>query len=152
MEQTTNLFELQLDQQSVNYLNESARWARFLSIVGFISCGIMVILGVYYASSLSGMATEMNRESAFAMISERSRSFFYIFFALVMFFPSMYLLSFSSKMRKAVRNNDQQNLTASLKSLKSFFKFYGIFTVIALSFYALAIIAGVIGAVVGHRP
>ena len=151
MEQTTNLFELHLDQQSVNYLSESARWAKFLSIVGFITSGIMVILGVFFASSLSGMMSEMSNESAFAMVSERGRSFIYIFLALVIFFPSLYLLNFSSKLRKAFRNNDQQVLTYSLKSLKSFFKFYGIFTVIFLCFYALAIIAGVIGALVGHR-
>ncbi len=151
MEQPTNLFELQLDQQSVNYLNESARWARFLSIVGFISCGIMVIVGVFFASALSGMMSGMSNESAFGMMGGGFLSFLYIFFALVIFFPSFYLFNFSAKMRKAFHNNDQQVLTDSLKSLKSFFKFYGIFTVIVLSLYALAIIAGIIGAVVGHR-
>ncbi len=40
MEQPTNLFELQLDQPSINYLNEAARWGRFLAIIGFIYIGL----------------------------------------------------------------------------------------------------------------
>ena len=28
-----NLFELQIDQPSINYLTEAARWAKFLSIL-----------------------------------------------------------------------------------------------------------------------
>jgi uncharacterized membrane protein len=151
MEQPSNLFELHLDQQSLNYLNEAARWARFLSIVGFITSGLMIIFGVFFASALSTIMSGMSSESGFAMMGGGFLSFMYIFLALIIFFPSLYLFNFSSKMRRAFQNNDQQVLSDSLKSLKSFFKFYGIFTVIILSFYVLAIIAGVIGALVGHR-
>ncbi len=57
MEQSANanLFDLQLDQQSINYLTEAARWARFLSILGFIYCGFIVIrwriLWIYFYQS-----------------------------------------------------------------------------------------------------
>jgi hypothetical protein len=71
--------------------------------------------------------------------------------ALLVFFPSLYLFNFASKMKRAFQGNDQQVLTASLKNLKSFFKFYGIFTVVILSFYALIIIAAIVGAMVGRR-
>jgi hypothetical protein len=149
MEQLTDLFELQLDQPALNYLNESARWARFLSIMGFIFCGLMLITGIFFGSVLSGMMSAMNNETA--MMGGGFLSFIYIFCALIIFFPSLYLFNFSTKMRRAFRNNDQQVLNDSLKNLKSFFKFYGIFTIIILSFYALVIIAAVIGAMIGHR-
>ena len=151
MEQPTNLFELHLDQQSLNYLNEAARWARFLSIVGFISSGLMIIVGVFFGSALSTMMSGMSSDSAFAMMGGGFLSFMYVFFALIIFFPSLYLFNFSSKMRRAFQNNDQLVLSDALKNLKSFFKFYGIFTVIILSIYVLALIAGIIGAIVGHR-
>ena len=32
----SNLFELQVDQPSMSYLKDAARWARFLAIIGFI--------------------------------------------------------------------------------------------------------------------
>src|SRR5450631_1995691 len=144
----TNLFELQLDQPALNYLNESARWARFLAIIGFISCGLMIIVGVFFGSFMSGLMTSAGSESAVAM-SSGFFSIFYILFSLLIFFPSLYLFNFSSKMKRAFQNNEQQILTESLRNLKSFFKFYGICTVIILSIYALALIAAIFGAVVG---
>ena len=85
MEQPTNLFELHLDQQSLNYLNEAARWARFLSIVGFISSGLMVIIGVFFASVLSSMISGVSNESAFATMSGGFFSFIYLFFLISIF-------------------------------------------------------------------
>ena len=55
MEQSSNLFELQLDQPSINYLSEAARWSRFLSIIGFIYCGFMVLFGLFFGSVMSKM-------------------------------------------------------------------------------------------------
>ena len=77
--------------------------------------------------------------------------FFIFSMALLLFFPAYYLFNFSTKLRRAVYNNDQPVLTESLKNLKSFFKFYGILVIVLLSFYILIFIAGVIGALVGHR-
>jgi len=146
----SNLFDLQLDQSSLNYLNESARWARFLSIIGFISCGLMVI-GAFFGSTVASLMYSSMGSDAMSMIGGGFIAILYLMIALLVFFPSMYLYSFASKMKKAFQGNDQQVLTASLKNLKSFFKFYGIFTVVILSFYALIIIAALVGAMVGRR-
>jgi len=150
MEPPSNLFDLQIDQPSINYLSETARWSRFLAIIGFIGCGFMVIIGLFFGSQMVrlmpglgdvGMTTAM---SVFI-------SFFIIFTSLIMFFPSLYLFNFSSKMRKALNNNDQPTLTESLKNLKSFFKFWGILLIVYLSFYALALLAAIIGALVSRH-
>ena len=54
----SNLFDLQLDHEASTYLVESARWARFLSILGFVMCGLLVLVGLFMgtfiSSSLSG--------------------------------------------------------------------------------------------------
>jgi hypothetical protein len=76
---------------------------------------------------------------------------FIIIMSLIMFFPALYLWNFSSKIRKALNNNDQPLLTEALKNLKSFFKFYGILLIVVLSFYALAVIFAIIGALVGRH-
>jgi heme/copper-type cytochrome/quinol oxidase subunit 2 len=153
MEQPSNLFELQIDQASQNYLSESARWARFLSIMGFIACGLMVLGGLLFGSLFSSMMKNAEQETA--AIAGGLFSTFYaasaIMGAVLIFFPSLYLFRFSSKMRLATNNNDQSALTDSIKNLKSFFKFYGIVTIVILSIYALAIVAGVIGAMVGRH-
>jgi Family of unknown function (DUF5362) len=149
MEQPSNLFDLQLDQTALNYLNESARWARFLAIIGFITCGFMVIGGFLYGSDVANQFASLSGEGF--IVGKGVLSFIYIFIALILFFPCLYLFNFSSKMRKAFRGNDQPVLSDALKNLKSFFKFYGIFTIIMLSIYALALFAAIIGAVVGSR-
>ncbi|MBS1666177.1 MAG: hypothetical protein JST58_02260 [Bacteroidetes bacterium] len=152
MEQNTNisnLFDLQIDQQTNSYLGETAKWTKFLSILGFIFCGIFVIVGIFFGSVIgalfSGKLPGAEMSSApgaggfgalFAII--------YILLALLYFFPCFYLYNFSSKMQIALRNNDQSQLNNSFKNLKSCFKFLGILTIVILSFYVLAIIFSII--------
>jgi Na+/H+ antiporter NhaC len=153
MEQSgnTDLFDLHLDQSSINYLSEAARWSRFLSIIGFIYCGLLVLCGLFIGTIMSTLAPAMGNESAFAAMGSVFMGFFIFSMALLLFFPAYYLYNFSTKLRRAVQHNDQPVLTESLKNLKSFFKFYGILVIVLLSFYILIFIAGIIGALVGHR-
>jgi heme/copper-type cytochrome/quinol oxidase subunit 2 len=153
MEQPSNLFELQLDQPSLGYLNETARWSRFLSILGFIMCGLLVLMGVLYGTVFSSLMKTADPETAALAggIVSTIVAFSMICGALLLFFPSLYLFRFSSRMKRAYSNNDQTALTDALKNLKSFFKFYGIVTIVTLSFYALAIVFGIIGSVTGVR-
>ncbi len=153
MEQlNANLFELQLDQPALGFLNESARWAKFLSILGFIFCGLILLMGVFFGSILTSLMAGTDNSSATSeTIGGVFTSVICILTGLIFFFPSLYLFNFSSKMKKAYQSNDQVILTGSLKNLKSFFKFYGIFTVVVLSLYFLALIAAIIGAVLGHK-
>ena len=46
-QQNQNLFELQLDQPSAAYLGEAAKWAKFLAIIGFIFCGLMILAALF---------------------------------------------------------------------------------------------------------
>jgi hypothetical protein len=150
MEQPTpsDLFDLQLDPQSGNYLSEAARWARFLSIVGFIMIALMILAGLFLGSRIAAGLSTMG--GGYSMLGGGFITVLYVLFALIYFFPCFYLFHFGSKMRMALRNNDQETLSDSLKNLKSCFKFFGVFTIIVLSFYALALVAVVIGGFAGH--
>jgi Family of unknown function (DUF5362) len=147
-----NLFELQLDQSAINYLNEASRWSRFLSILGFIYIGLLLIIGILFGSFGNSLMPGTGGESEMPMrLSGVLISFLLILAAAVLFIPVLFLFNFSTKMRRALRNNDQPVLADALKNLKSFFKFYGILAIICLSLYGLAIIAAVIGGLVSHR-
>src|SRR5664279_213753 len=154
MEQQGSLFDLHLDQQSANYLSEAARWGRLLSIVGFIYCGLMAVCGLFLGSMMTRMMSSSigGTDAVISGVGTAFISFFIILMALILFFPAYYLFNFYSKVRRALRNNDQAVLADSLKNLKSYFKFFGILIIIVLSFYALALISAIIGAMVGHRP
>ncbi len=146
MEQTTqNLFDLQIDHQSNNYLAEAAKWAKFLAIMGFILCGLSVIialfLGTFMASMMSGFGG--NDAGAAGAMGGGIFTVVYIVLALVYFFPCLYLFNFSSKMQVALRSNQQDSLNISFRNLKSCFKFLGILTIIMIAFWVLGIIIGI---------
>jgi len=139
-----NLFELQVDQQSISYLGETARWAKFLSIVGFVVCGIMILFALFFGSIMSTFSKLGSGSDSFSSAMGAGYSYgltvVYLIIALLYFFPCLYLFNFSSKMQAALRNNDQINLNAAFGNLKSCFKFVGILTIVVLSFYLLGTI------------
>ena len=140
-----NLFELQVDQQRISYLSETARWAKFLSIVGFVFSALLVIFSLFFGSIISifsklGSNSDSFGSSAVMSYYSYGITIAYIIIALLYFFPCLYLFNFSSKMQTALRNNDQINLNAAFGNLKSCFKFVGILTIVVLSFYLLGTI------------
>ena len=139
-----HLFDLQLDRQAINYLNEAAKWGKFLSIMGFIFCGLLVIFA-FFAGTI--MATSFSQLGAtFGPGFGTILTIIYLAIALLYFFPCLYLFRFSVKMQQALRSNDQLSLTESFKNLKSNFKFLGILTICILSFYVLAFFGGILAA------
>ena len=153
MDTNTNLFEFQVDQRTQSVLRESSKWAKFLSIVGFIFCGILVLIGVFAGSIFSNMGQQFSTTPSPvpAAMMGIMMTIIYIIIAIVYFFPCLYLFKFSSRMQVALRSNDQNLLTTSLASLRSYFKFLGILTIITLSFWILAFVLGGLGAIMSDR-
>lgn len=154
MEQTNqNLFDLQIDHQSNSYLGEAAKWGKFLAIMGFILCGLLVVIALFAGTLMASMMSGFGGNEAAATGAAMGGgiiTFVYIVFALVYFFPCLYLFNFSSKMQAALRSNQQETLNTSFRNLKSCFKFMGILMIIMLAFWALGIIIA-IGAGVASR-
>ncbi|MFT4022366.1 MAG: DUF5362 family protein [Flavihumibacter sp.] len=142
-----NLFELQIDPVANGYLTETAKWAKFLSIIGFIVCGFIVLGGIGFASMLGGLMQNTNGMggAGFGLVS-----IIYIAFAALYFFPCLYLYRFSVAMQAALAVSDNRKLQESFMNLKSTFKFMGILTIIILAFYALAIVFGGLAAMFGR--
>ncbi|SFP83714.1 DUF5362 family protein [Parafilimonas terrae] len=140
-----NNFLLQVDNGNTPYLTEAAKWAKFLSIIGFIICGLLVLTGVFSGSFFASLAQADNELNAMGSIGSTFFAMWFILCALLYFFPSYYLFNFASKMQIALRNNDQISLNDSFKSLKSCLKFWGILLIIILCFYALAIVFAMLG-------
>jgi uncharacterized membrane protein YjgN (DUF898 family) len=140
-----NTFPLQVDNGNIPYLNEAAKWGKFLSILGFIVIGFLLIFGILAA--LAGDAFYSSAEFENLELPAGSASIiiciYFFIIALLYFFPCLYLYNFSSKMQTAIRHNDQISLNKSFQSLKSLLKFWGILTIIMLSIWVLAIIFGV---------
>lgn len=145
MEQSNeNLFDLQIDHQGNNFLAEAAKWGKFLSIMGFIFCGLMAIFALFAGTLMASMMPGLgSAEGTSAAIGGGFVTVLYLILALIYFFPCLYLFNFSSKMQVALRSNQQDILNTAFRNLKSCFKFMGILTIVILSFWVLAIIIGI---------
>jgi len=138
--------DLQVSPQAQSYLTESARWGKFLAIMGFIVCGFMMILSFFMPVFLTQLPPYNSVSTEFSSGMKVGMTIVYLLLALLSFFPCFYLYKFSVKMQSAVKMVSQENFDESLMNLKSVFKFYGIFVIIILSFYALAFIIRIIAA------
>ena len=137
--------DLQVSPASQTFLNEAARWGRFLSIIGFIICGLMVVVAFFLPTVLTHLTPYGQITSTMTSAMATGLTIGYLLFALLLFFPCLYLYKFSVKMKVALTSLSQENFESSLQNLKSLLKFYGIFDIIILTFYALVFIIGILG-------
>ncbi|MBZ4036615.1 DUF5362 family protein [Flavobacterium sp. 17A] len=151
MEETSAFekFELQLDSTAKDFLKETAKWAYFLSILGFIGLGFLVLIAIFAGAIFSTVGNSMPGMGAYGSSFGAMMTFAYLLMAALYFFPIYYLYKFSSNAKKAFRDNDSGALTDSFGYLKSHYKFIGVLMVVLLAIYALifvfAILAGLMG-------
>ena|SRR5688572_23827146 len=142
--QENSLFGFGIDQTSKTHLWEAAKWARFLAIVGFIMCGLLVILGIFAGSFFSSMSNRYDDygegADAFGTGMRLFMILIYLGIAVIYFFPCLFLLRFANLMRNALNTDDQATLNTSFQNLKIMFRYVGIVTIIGISFYILMIL------------
>lgn len=136
-----NTSEMQLTEEMKAYLSETAKWAQFLSILGFLAVGFLVLIGVITGVFFEALAPTMEAEmeqlpSGFGGMM----AVFYVVVAVLYFFPVYYQLQFANKMRTALNSNDNAVLALSFSKLKSFYKFTGIMAIVLIAVYLLLIV------------
>ncbi len=134
-----------LSINSILFLKETGKWAKFLSIVGFVSMGIMIIAALF-ASTLPNTIPGLENT---LMSSAGLISSLYVLMAAIYFFPFYYLFQFSNKINKAFKLKDNRLLEDSFKNLKSHYKFIGVFTLIFILFYIVLIFMAVFAGLSG---
>ncbi len=131
-----------VSEASVKYLFETAKWAKFLAIVGFISLALLILIGLITSLLLGNIMEEMAPEIAsFGFIG-----LFYIILAAIFVFPTWYLYQFSIKMIRALSGAGQVEFENALLNQKSLFKFMGIYTIVMLALYVLLFVGVFVGA------
>ena len=130
--------DLLINSISQENLNSAARWGRFLSIVGFVFCGLMLIGGLLIQTIMPSFGSYSYGNPIIKYLGT-----VYIILAIILFFPCLYLIKFSNKMQEALRSSNQESLDNAFVNLKAMFKFYGVVTIIILCFYALIFLFGI---------
>lgn len=135
--------QLTLSDHAVAFLRETAKWTNFLSIVGFVLLGLLVLTAIFGGAFLASAASEFGGGTE--AIGGAFFTIIYLLVALLYFFPIYYLFKFARNMKAALQSKDEGTLTKAFEYMKSHYKFVGILTIVVLSFYVLIFLLGLLG-------
>lgn len=140
MEDYNDSSRLEITDEIKSYFKEMAKWGHFLSIVGFIAVGFLLLSSMTIQSVFNSLGEDTPGLAGLNGIGGGFLSFMYVIMATIYFFPTLYLYRFSTKVKKAIKEDNQEDLRYGMEHLKRVFKFLGIFTAIVFGFYLLIII------------
>ena len=126
----------QVTPKMVADLASTRPWVLFLSILGFIVCGLMALAGIAMIG-LAAAAPRGGPPMAFLGL-------IYIPLALLYLCPAYFLLKYSGGIRGFLATRSASQMEQALQSQKSFWKFVGILMLVMICFYILAIVIGVV--------
>ncbi|GET33460.1 hypothetical protein PbJCM13498_23230 [Prolixibacter bellariivorans] len=136
-----------LSEVALHHIKQTAKWAQFLAIIGFVGTALIVVAGLFMGTVMSSLSQLGGSEMA--KFPAAWLSAIYIILGGVYFVPSWFLYKFSTETRTALLGNDEGVLTEALSNLRRTFKFLGIMTIIIIGLYVLVFVGLVVGAAAG---
>lgn len=129
--------KIELDYESLSYLNSTRKWTMFFAVLGFIVVGLMVIGGIVAGLFLSAFRMSSNTPLGFP---EWIIYIIFLLFAVLYFFPILFLFRFSKHTANAVELTDSLEMKKAFRNLKAYFTYIGILTIIMLALYLIALV------------
>lgn len=136
--------DMRISDRMKSILAETAKWAKFLAIVGFIWLGLMAILGLFAGSMIAMMMSSMGGMSGGPAMGGGFITITFLFFVVLYFFPILYLYQFASGAQKALASGSDSQIEVAFDALRKHYRFIGILMIIILAFYALTFISGIV--------
>jgi small-conductance mechanosensitive channel len=128
--------KIEIDQETLKQLNSTRKWTMFLSILGFIFLGLLILIGIIAGTFLSAFSTGETVPG----VPEYLIFVIFLIAAVLYFFPVLFLFRFSKHSSLAVQNLDKTELHKALRNLKSYFAYLGLLIIVFLSLYITLII------------
>lgn len=125
--------DLEIDNPVRQQLYDTARWTKFISIVMFVACGLLLVFGTIGGAALFTVIRKMG--PAGGLISEMSGALFIAIVLLVVAVLAIvyyFLFNFSRKVKIALLSENTAELNAGLRSLKTFFIITTVFAILSL--------------------
>lgn len=139
MNDTAEFKDLCIDKQSKIYLKEIAMWGKFLAILGFIKFGFLILYTIVFPLISHKLEAHLNYDLPVIGIT-----LFFLFMAVIVYFPSNFLYCFSRCTKRALKQNDQDIMRHAFQSLKAYYRYVGILVIVMLCMYPVAIITAII--------
>jgi len=120
---------LRIDNIINNDLKKAAGWIKFLSILLYISMGLVILFSLIgFIMSIVGMSQPYGAEGGAIILI---LSIIYgIVGSLLCYFPATYGMRFNNKIIEAITHGNQESMQNAFRSLGSWFKFWGIFWIV----------------------
>ena len=128
--QSESLLEMHVDYDGGQILQETVRWSRFLSIVGFIALAICVLVFAVAGSVVASLFSTVLP----GIEGLEGALFLVVILAMVATFAfAVYMLyRFSTLTRKAIAGQDQTLFSVGMKCLKLYFLVSGVLAILSL--------------------
>lgn len=140
---------LSFNSNAKDFLSQTAKWAKFLSIVSLIFAVILAVAAIMVLIVNLGVVASGSKnfqETSSYQVGYMIGSIFgCLLIGLLLFYPSIRLLQFAKQAKIAANSSDSNALKNCFKRLRSVFRFYGLVTIIGLVLYAVIIAAMLLG-------
>ena len=136
-----------LSQNSMYYLRNTAPWVKFVSIAGLLMCIMLIAFAVIIIN-----APIETTNVYLAKLNSGMKNFIaviYIFIAIMLLFPCIYLFIYSNRLKKFVRTNNTLSLEKAFAIQRKFWKYIGVLTIIIFSFMGIAVVGLFAGTIAG---
>mgnify|MGYP004465651471 CR=1 FL=1 len=134
----TELEQLTLTSSAKRFLKETAKWCKFLSILGFVGIGLMLIFSIFTGTMIGILQNTVSQPLPKGLAITSSIT--YLLIAIIYFFPMYYLFQFSNRMKKALLMKNDETFEKAFEMLKSHYKYIGVLTIITMSLYLFFIV------------
>jgi hypothetical protein len=140
-EQDNNLV---ISEISLSELSSIRKWTFFLAIMGFIGSAFTILFGLFFGV-MSKFISHVDGTSRFPGIL---MMLLYLIIGIIYFFPSLFLLNFSSKIKAALETHTESPFAEALNYLRLHFKFMGILAIVGVVVVFLGIFIAIILAII----
>lgn len=141
----STVFELGVDETAKAYLLQTARWTKFMAIMGFVGTGLMILVAAIIAmnaqdfnrgfSSRAGTSFEANYNIGYRI----GTMIGYLALILLYLYPIICLFKFSRSIKTALLNNNTQQFNAAMKHQRNMWRFMGILMIVLIGLYGVII-------------
>jgi len=128
-----------------SYIYETAKWASFLAIVGFVSTGLLVICAFMFGAIMSSSPEFALMTGELAKAGGAVLTIVFLIYAFAIFYPSLLMFKYASKAKLGILYGEQESLNEAMGKMKSLFKYWGIITIIIISLNVITVIARLLG-------
>lgn len=122
-----------ITETMARWLIEASPWLRFLGVMGFISVGLLAVMGLVFMIMGPALSSLGGENFPFAGGAGVFLGIVYVAMGVLYIFPARFIWNFGSRIKSWNENKDGQDLEKAFESNKSLWKFSGILTIIGLA-------------------